>query len=309
MKPIVTNIKGVPLLTLALLLAQDFSLNPPGAPPVAGALTERAILRSVEIRPGTGDPALPGQEYTVHYTGWLRDGTKFDSSVDRHQPLVFIQGRRHVIAGFDNAYEGMRARGQRRIFIPYQLAYGENGRGAIPPKAELIFDVELLSVRNVPAEQAAQGILVALNEYAEKLLALAQAIPEEKYNSTPAPHTRPLHQVLAHVAYGNRLMLDLSEKMPPAAELKARLEQQGKQEREPHTKAQLIQMLAESFAAVRKQAEPLRAAQLTTGRDFFGQQTNLHGVYTLLISHAAEHLGQLIVYARTLGVAPPWSTQ
>jgi peptidylprolyl isomerase len=88
----------------------------------------------------------------VHYTGWLTDGKKFDSSHDTmpngapRTPLAFPQGSRRVIAGWDLGFEGMRVGGRRRLFIPYQLGYGEAGRPPIPPKAELIFDVELMAV-------------------------------------------------------------------------------------------------------------------------------------------------------------------
>jgi peptidylprolyl isomerase len=93
----------------------------------------------------------------VHYTGWLADGTKFDSSVDRGQPIEFPQGNRRVIPGWDTGFDGMRVGGKRRLYIPYQLAYGENRKGPIPAKANLIFDVELVAQRdpNAPPVQAA----------------------------------------------------------------------------------------------------------------------------------------------------------
>ena len=95
--------------------------------------------------------AEAGKVFSVHNTGWLLDGTKFDSSRDK-KPLSFEQGKRKVIPGWDAGFEGMRVGGKRRLFIPYQLAYGEKGRGKIPPKAELIFDVELMDVQDPPAE-------------------------------------------------------------------------------------------------------------------------------------------------------------
>jgi peptidylprolyl isomerase len=89
----------------------------------------------------------------VHYTGWLTDGKKFDSSRDTasggkpREPISFPQGSRRVIAGWDLGFEGVKVGGRRRLFIPYQLAYGEAGRPpVIPPKSELIFDVELMAV-------------------------------------------------------------------------------------------------------------------------------------------------------------------
>lgn len=292
-----------------LVLAQTFSpAMPPGVPAVEGTVTERAVLRSIDTKIGTGAEARPGQEYTVHYTGWLRDGKKFDSSRDRSEPFVFIQGRRGVIAGWEAGFEGMRVGGQRRLFIPYQMAYGENGRGAIPPKAELVFDVELLAVRDVEPEQPARDILSVLDSYQKKVLDLARAIPEEKYSYRPSEKARPVGEVLAHIAFGNQLMADLSERTPPIAELKARIEDQWKREREPRTKAQLLAMLEQSFADVRARIAPLRAAQLARETDFFGSRTTVRGIFVQLDAHVAEHLGQLIAYARAQGIAPPWST-
>src|ERR1035438_9877423 len=89
------------LTVCALALgAQSFDPKMPGAvPPVAGSVVETAPLRYIDIQQGTGAAAQPGQEYTVHYTGWLRDGTKFDSSEGK--PLKFVQGRRQVISGWE----------------------------------------------------------------------------------------------------------------------------------------------------------------------------------------------------------------
>src|SRR5439155_26265044 len=141
------------------------------------------------VKVGDGAVAAPAQEYTVHYTGWLRDGTRFDSSVDK-QPLKFVQGRRQVISGWEIGFEGMKVRGKRRLFVPYQLAYGELGRGKIPPKAELIFDVELLGVKDVPARVAPADVLLPLATLEKQVLALATAVPEEKYAYRPSPDVR-----------------------------------------------------------------------------------------------------------------------
>src|SRR5580658_8773237 len=103
-----------------------------------------AALRYSDTVIGTGAPATAGRKFTVHYTGRLTNGTRFDSSVDRNQPFTFVQGRRQVIAGWDVGFEGMKVGGRRTLFIPYQFGYGEAGNGSIPPKAELIFEVELL---------------------------------------------------------------------------------------------------------------------------------------------------------------------
>jgi peptidylprolyl isomerase len=89
---------------------------------------------------------------TVHYTGFLMDSTKFDSSLDRDEPLVFRLGVGQVIDGWDEGLMSMRTGGKRKLIIPYHLAYGEDGMpGLIPPEADLVFDVELLDVR--PAEE------------------------------------------------------------------------------------------------------------------------------------------------------------
>ena len=121
-------------------------------PPIAGKPRVAFALRSVDVVAGMGALAAPRKCFYVHYTGWLTDGTKFDSSRDTmpsgrpRAPLGFPQGARRVISGWDLGFEGMRVGGSRRLFIPYQLAYGEAGRSPIPPKAELIFDVELMGV-------------------------------------------------------------------------------------------------------------------------------------------------------------------
>lgn len=126
---------------------------PKNIPPVAGPIKTQYVMRYQEIKMGTGDAAAEGQIYTVNYTGWLAsDGTKFDSSYDRGKPIDFPQGVKRVITGWDQGFEGMHVGGKRRLFIPYQLAYGEKGRPpVIPPKANLIFDVELVAVRDLNA--------------------------------------------------------------------------------------------------------------------------------------------------------------
>lgn len=117
-------------------------------PPVSGKMRVQYAMRYIDVAQGTGKPAEAGKVYVVQYTGWLHDGTKFDSSRDRPEPFSFEQGKRRVIPGWDAGFEGMRVGGKRRLFIPYQLAYGEKGRGKIPPKADLIFDVELIDVKD-----------------------------------------------------------------------------------------------------------------------------------------------------------------
>jgi len=105
-------------------------------------------LEYEELQIGSGDPAKAGHTVEVHYTGWLKDGTKFDSSVDRKKPFSFTIGRGMVIEGWEEGVQGMRVGGKRKLIIPYQLAYGERGRPpVIPEKAELTFEVELLKIK------------------------------------------------------------------------------------------------------------------------------------------------------------------
>ncbi|KVW99651.1 FKBP-type peptidyl-prolyl cis-trans isomerase [Thiobacillus denitrificans] len=101
-----------------------------------------------ELVAGSGATATAGQTVTVHYTGWLTDGTKFDSSVDRSDPFEFRLGAGQVIAGWDQGVAGMQIGGKRKLTIPPELGYGARGAGGvIPPNATLVFEVELLGLR------------------------------------------------------------------------------------------------------------------------------------------------------------------
>ena len=105
-------------------------------------------LKYLDIQTGTGAIAQPGQKATVHYTGWLANGQKFDSSLDRNEPFEFTLSAGMVIKGWDEGVAGMKVGGKRRLVIPAALGYGARGAGGvIPPNAELIFEVELLGLR------------------------------------------------------------------------------------------------------------------------------------------------------------------
>lgn len=100
-----------------------------------------------DIAMGEGEAACAGQRVSVHYTGWLTDGTKFDSSKDRNDPFDFPLGAGHVIRGWDEGVQGMKVGGVRKLTIPPQLGYGARGAGGvIPPNATLVFEVELLKI-------------------------------------------------------------------------------------------------------------------------------------------------------------------
>lgn len=141
------------------------STLPPNIPKVAGIAKPLYALRYIDTLAGTGplaQPTILGTSqadstimfYTVRYTGWLaKDGTKFDSSFDHPgaEPFTFPFGVRRVIPGWDTGFEGMHVGGKRRLFIPWQLAYGQGGHPpAIPARADLIFDIELVSFSDKP---------------------------------------------------------------------------------------------------------------------------------------------------------------
>lgn len=104
-------------------------------------------MKVEKITAGAGPAPKHGDTVTVHYTGWLTDGTKFDSSLDRDDPFSFVLGAGQVIQGWDQGVAGMRVGDKARLTIPPELAYGQQGfPGAIPPNATLVFEVELLSI-------------------------------------------------------------------------------------------------------------------------------------------------------------------
>ena len=138
--------------------------TPPNIPKVVGIPKTLYAIKYVDSVIGTGplaETSLIGTSmadskikwYTVKYTGWLTNGTKFDSSYDHPgaEPITFPQGAHRVIPGWDTGFQGMHIGGKRRLFIPYQLAYGEAAKGdRIPAKSDLIFDIELVSISDTP---------------------------------------------------------------------------------------------------------------------------------------------------------------
>ena len=126
----------------------------PGAPESPTKVDEKDYittdsgLKYYDFEEGTGDSPNPGDMVSVHYTGWLEDGTKFDSSLDRGAPFRFPVGMGQVIPGWDEGVATMKVGGKRQLLIPPELGYGEKGAGdAIPPNATLIFEVELLDIQ------------------------------------------------------------------------------------------------------------------------------------------------------------------
>jgi FKBP-type peptidyl-prolyl cis-trans isomerase len=110
-------------------------------------ITTKSGLKYVDQKVGDGKEAKDGDTVVVHYTGWLKDGKKFDSSLDRKEPFEFTIGGR-VIKGWNEGVPGMKVGGKRKLIIPAELAYGKKGAGDdIPPDAELTFEVELLEVK------------------------------------------------------------------------------------------------------------------------------------------------------------------
>jgi FKBP-type peptidyl-prolyl cis-trans isomerase FkpA len=140
------------LLPFTLALAWGCSHKANGSDPTSKKSAPAAATGGLmidEVKVGEGTIATKGKTVSVHYTGRLTDGTKFDSSYDRGQPIDFPLGAGVVIKGWDQGIEGMKVGGKRKLTIPPDLAYGARGTpgGPIPPNATLVFDVELVAVR------------------------------------------------------------------------------------------------------------------------------------------------------------------
>jgi peptidylprolyl isomerase len=149
----ITTIPSVKLENISPLIVPDQLRE------TLGLETSTFTLAYIDTRIGTGPLAAPHKFYTIHYTGYLTDGTVFDSSHNHppeNEPITIEYGKHNVIPGWDTGFDGMHVGGKRRLFIPFQLAYGPNGKPpTIPAKAELIFDVELVSQSDTrPAPKA-----------------------------------------------------------------------------------------------------------------------------------------------------------
>lgn len=119
-----------------------------GTPSQNRVVTTSSGLQYIDVKQGKGDPATIRDAVSVHYTGWLVDGSKFDSSLDRGQPFTLTLGEGMVIKGWEEGLTGMKPGGVRKLIIPAQLGYGERGAGGgrIPPNSTLIFQVELIKI-------------------------------------------------------------------------------------------------------------------------------------------------------------------
>jgi peptidylprolyl isomerase len=117
-------------------------------------VTTRTGLQYVDLQPGPGPSPSPGTYVSVHYTGWFLNKQKFDSSVDRGTPFEFQLGAGQVIKGWDEGVASMKVGGKRRLVVPPNLAYGQQGMpGAIPPNSTLVFDVQLIKFSATPTQQ------------------------------------------------------------------------------------------------------------------------------------------------------------
>jgi FKBP-type peptidyl-prolyl cis-trans isomerase len=143
---------GLPILVMALCGLSHPPSSRAGDPTQdkkePKVITTKSGLKYIDEKEGTGAEAKKGDTVDVHYTGWLKDGKKFDSSKDRGRPLSFKLGEGRVIKGWEEGISGMKVGGKRKLIIPPDLAYGEKGfPGAIPPNAELTFEVELVGIK------------------------------------------------------------------------------------------------------------------------------------------------------------------
>jgi peptidylprolyl isomerase len=118
------------------------------AAPASAMKKTASGLQYEDLVAGSGNSPSPGKQVTVHYTGWLTNGTKFDSSLDKNQPFTFTIGKGEVVPGWDEGVMSMKLGGKRKLIIPPELGYGTSGSGrVIPPNATLVFEVILMDIR------------------------------------------------------------------------------------------------------------------------------------------------------------------
>lgn len=156
-------------------------------PGVGEAHHQPGHLTVTDLTVGTGAAAVENASVTVHYTGWLMDGTKFDSSLDRNTPFTFTLGAGRVISGWDKGVEGMKVGGKRELIIPSDMAYGERGAGAglIPPNATLKFEVELVSVAPPKFRNIGNADLKALIDRGVTVIDIRRPDEWEKTGTVP----------------------------------------------------------------------------------------------------------------------------
>ncbi|MFZ0532829.1 MAG: FKBP-type peptidyl-prolyl cis-trans isomerase [Anaerolineales bacterium] len=145
------------LALIAFLVYRDYTTKSPKYPigtldttpptPSASAITTASGLTYEDLQVGDGATAKTGDSVTVNYTGWLEDGTKFDSSIDRGQTFDFTIGAGNVIVGWDEGVAGMRVNGTRLLVIPPSLGYGSTANSSIPANSTLIFEVQLVAIK------------------------------------------------------------------------------------------------------------------------------------------------------------------
>lgn len=141
MKKLISAVLFAAIILAIVIAFVYFEHNKPTKQEVMTNEVKTSILKA-----GTGQEATNGSKVTVHYTGWLVNGTKFDSSLDRNNPLEFTLGAQQVIQGWEKGVLGMKVGEIRRLEIPTEMAYGSQDLGIIPPNSDLIFEVELLKV-------------------------------------------------------------------------------------------------------------------------------------------------------------------
>lgn len=145
MKKII-SIVLIAIVILALVITFIYFKNRNASKNTIMDTNQEITVKTVILKEGSGEEAVNGSRVTVNYTGWLTDGTKFDSSLDRNRPLEFTLGNKEVIEGWEKGVLGMKVGEIRRLEIPSQMAYGEQDLGIIPPNSNLNFEVELLKV-------------------------------------------------------------------------------------------------------------------------------------------------------------------